>query len=134
MNIEKQELEFREVIRPLFLLMKLSGLAYENYLKSKIYLHARVIRSSNKKIYNHILANLSRIPEALQDDILQLLNHYDIWMEQFGEFEGSVKPTLSDPFIFYHIDQFSAFPKKAEQNIFNYYQQLNNSIRLLKDE
>ena len=134
MNIENQDLEFKEVIRPLYLLMKLSVKAYEKYLQNKIYLHALVIRSSNKKIYNHILSNLSRIPESLHEDILQLLNHYDIWMEQFREVEDLKKPSLSDNFIFYHIDQFSSFPRKSEENIFNYYKQVNNSIKLLADE
>jgi hypothetical protein len=134
MNIENQEHEFKEVIRPLYLLMKLSVKAYEKFMQNKIYLHALVVLSSNKKTYNHILANLAGIPESLQDDILQLLNHYDIWMEQFKEFEDLKKPSLSDSFIFYHIDQFSSFPKNSEQNIFNYYQQLNDSIKLLADE
>ena len=124
-----KETEFHEVILPLYLLMQLSAKAYKKYMVNKIYLHALVIRSSNKKISEHILSKLSLIPEQLQDDVLQLLNHYDIWMTQFADFEKNKKPALTDPFIFYHVDDLSAFPASAEQKIFDYYNHLNNYIK-----
>lgn len=132
MNIQTREAEFKEVILPLYLLLQLSRKAYTKYLLNKIYLHALVIRSSNKKIYDHLLTHLSQIAEPLQDDILELLNHYDIWMEQFREFETLKNPAVADPFIFYHIDEHSSFPQHAEQNIFDYYHHLNNSIKTNK--
>ena len=115
---------FKEIMLPLYLLMQLSRMAYQKYLQNKIYLHALAIRSSNRKIYDFIVAHLANLPEPLHDDFIQLLNHYDIWMAQFDEFETKNKPALSDGFVFYHIDDQSAFPKMAEQRIFDYYSQL----------
>lgn len=129
MSEQTREAEFKKVILPLYLLMQLSRKAYAKYMLNKIYLHALVIRSSNKKIYDHLLTHLSLIPESLQDDVLELLNHYDIWMEQFREFETLKQPAVADPFIFYHIDEHGSFPKNAEEKIFDYYHHLNNYIK-----
>ena len=69
---------FKEIMLPLYLLMQLSRMAYQKYLQNKIYLHALAIRSSNRKIYDFIVAHLANLPEPLHDDFLQLLNHYDM--------------------------------------------------------
>ncbi len=115
---------YHEFLSPLYLLMQLSRVAYGKYMQNKIYLHALAIRSSNQKIYDWVMAHLSLVPDSIQEDILQILNHYDIWMAQFSEFERDKQPRLEDPFIFYHIDNQSAFPKAAEQKIFDYYFQI----------
>lgn len=108
-------------IKELYLLMQLSRKAYAKYLQHKIYLHALCIRSSNKKIYCHLLENLATLPEEIENEALDLLNHYDIWMKQFKDFKAIQKPALGDEFVFHHLDDLSAFPKAAEQKIFDYY-------------
>lgn len=128
MLVYTKEEEYQKVVLPLYLLMQLSCKAYAKYLRNKIYLYALTIRMSNKKIYDFIIEHLSEIPESLQDDVLELLNHYDIWMEQFREFEANQRPSVADLFIFHHIDSQSAFPKLAEQHIFDYYSELKKSI------
>jgi hypothetical protein len=125
MQVENQSAGSRDYIRELYLLMQLSRKGYAKYMQNKIYLHALTIRAANRRIYSHIINNLSRLPEPLQDDALDLLNHYDIWMAQFREYEAGKKPALADPFIFHHLDAQSAFPKLAEQRIFDYYLSLN---------
>ena len=126
MTRQNKEIEFRELISPLYLLMQLSIKAYQKYLANKIYLHALVIRSANRKIYDHLLKNLHLVPDELQDEVLRLMNHYDIWMHQFEDFESRRKPGIEDEFVFYHIDEQSAFPRDAEKKIFDYYLQLKN--------
>ena len=101
--------------------MRLSELAYKKYLQNKIYLYSLTIRSSNEKVYNQILTNLSSLPEGLQEEGLLLLNHYDIWMQQFRDHEDRLKPQIGDLFIFHHLDPQSAFPREAEEKIKNYY-------------
>jgi hypothetical protein len=129
-----QHSEYSTIIRPLYLLMQLSIKAYKKYMQNKIYLHALVIRSANSKIYSFLLDNLARIPEPIEEEALQLLNHYDIWMTQFKEFESQHTPALSDSFVFHHLDVQSAFPREAEQTIFNYYHQLKNTIKKSTNE
>jgi len=126
--------EYQQIVLPLYLLMQLSIKAYKKYMQNKIYLHALVIMSSNIKVYNFIINHIGEIPEPIQDDALELVNHYDIWMTQFNAFEADKKPSLNDDFIFHHLDQQSAFPRQAEQNIFTYYHQLKSSIKPFTNE
>ena len=110
--------------------MQLSIRGYNKYLKNKIYLHALTIKSANTRIYNLIVSNLAYVPEELQDDILNLLNHYDIWFIQFNDYEMKIKPALSDNFIFTHLDDQCAFPRLSEQKIFKFYHEFKKEIQL----
>lgn len=125
MQVENQPSDRKNFMTELYLLMQLSRKGYAKYMQNKIYLHALTIRSANRRIYSHIINNLSLLPADLQDEALELLNHYDIWLAQFREFESEKKPSLADPFIFHHLDTQSAFPKMAEQRIFDFYLTLN---------
>ncbi len=118
MQMENPRLPF---LKELYLLMQLSRKGYAKYMKNKIYLHALTIRNANQRIYNLLISNLASIPSALENDALDLLNHYDIWMEQFRLFEKEKQPAAGDTFVFTHLDDQSAFPKDAEQKIFEYY-------------
>ena len=108
--------------------MQLSIKAYSKYLKNKIYLHALTIKSANTRIYNLIVTNPGYIPEELHDDVLNLLNHYDIWFTQFNDYEMKLKPGLSDNFIFTHLDDQCAFPRTSEEKIFQYYYDFKKEI------
>lgn len=120
-NNLKETAVFSELLSPLNFLLLLSGRAYEKYMGNKIYLHALNIRKSNQMIYQLLLDKLSLIPEEIQQDCIELLNHYDCWMLQFKEEEEKLKPSMKDPFIFYRIDEQVAFPRVSEQKIFGLY-------------
>ncbi len=132
MQMESQSEYPGSIVKTLYLLMQLSKKAYGKYLQNKIYLHALAIRSSNQKVYDHLLRHLPGWPDAIQDEALDLLNHYDIWMAQFSEFAAVKKPALADEFVFHHLDQLSAFPKAAEQKIFDYYHSIKNQETTVK--
>jgi hypothetical protein len=68
------------------------------------------------------------IPGELFDDAIALMNHYGIWMAQFDEWEKQHSPRLADQFVFYHLDDQSAFPKYAEQHFFDYYKKLKKEL------
>lgn len=90
-------------------------------MRNKIYLHALTIRNANQRIYHLLVSNLAILPSDLEEEALDLLNHYDIWMEQFKLYEKEKQPNAGDAFIFHHLDDQCAFPKEAEQKIFDYY-------------
>ena len=123
-----REEQYQKFLLPLFLFMQLSIKSYNKYLKNKIYLHALTIKSANTRIYNLIVTNPEYIPEDLHDDVLNLLNHYDIWFAQFNDYEMKIKPVLSDNFIFTHLDEQCAFPRASEQKIFQYYHDFKKAI------
>jgi hypothetical protein len=114
-----------ELLSPLNFLLRLSARAYEKYMGNKIYLHALNIRKANEMIYQLILDKMNFIPDEIQKDCIELLNHYDCWMLQFKDEEQKRKPLLTDEFIFYRIDDQMAFPRLSEQYIFETFKKFN---------
>lgn len=126
MHIKKDQ--FNTLLLPLYFFMQLSRTAYEKYSANRIFLHAEAIRLANKKVYKLLIDQASYIPDELQPDILQLLNHYDIWFTQFKIHKKKLKPSLGDEFVFYQLDNQSAFPKLVEEKIFTCYEQAKQEI------
>jgi len=120
--------QFHTLLHPLYFFMQLSRTAYAKYSANKILVHAEAIRRANRKVYKLLIEKTSYIPDELQNDILQLLNHYDIWFTQFKKHKKKLKPSLGDEFIFNQLDNQSAFPKAVEEKIFTYYEQLKQEI------
>lgn len=114
-----------EFLAPVNFLLKLSGRAYEKYMANKIYLHALNIRKANEMIYQLILEKIHLVPDKLQHDCVELLNHYDGWMLQFKDEESKRKPALTDEFIFQRADEQMAYPRSSEQHIFDTYLKFN---------
>ncbi len=107
-----------ELFLPLDFLLRLSGRAYEKYMRNKIYLHALNIRKANEMIYQLVLDKTHLIPDGIQKDCIELLNHYDCWLLQFKDEEQKRKPALTDEFIFFRVDDQIAYPRLSEQRIF----------------
>ena len=126
MHIKKDQ--FYTLLLPLYLFMQLSRTAYAKYSVNKIFLHAEAIKLANKKVYKLLIDQASYIPDELQPDILQLLNHYDIWFTQFKMHKKKLKPSLGDEFVFYQLDNQSAFPKLVEEKIVACYEKVKQAI------
>lgn len=94
-------------------------------MANKILLHALNIYEANNRIKELLINHPTHIPQELQDDAIELINHYSIWMNQFEEFRSRQVFELKDSFIFYHIDDQSAFPRQAEQHFTDYYNKQN---------
>lgn len=107
-----------EFLKPLEFLLRLSGRAYEKYMRNKIYLHARNIRKANELVYQLVIDKTHFIPDEIQKDCIELLNHYDCWLLQFIDEEQKRKPALTDEFVFYRADDQIAYPRLSEQRIF----------------
>jgi hypothetical protein len=114
-----------ELLSPLDFLLRLSARAYEKYMRNKIYLHALNIRKANEMVYRLVMDKIHLIPEEIQNDCIELLNHYDCWMLQFKDEEQKRKPLLTGEFIFYRLDDQMAFPRLSEQRIFETVKKFN---------
>ncbi|RYY71916.1 MAG: hypothetical protein EOO13_01385 [Chitinophagaceae bacterium] len=104
----------------LVLFFEMADLAFQKYLPNKFLLHALCIRKSNEAIYLHLAENACFWPAAIQMDVVQLLNHYDIWFSQFDDFRNQKSFELNEPFVFYHLDDQSAYPKNSAKVIYDY--------------
>ncbi len=110
----------QEKLQKLKMLFDLSDKAFKNYLDDKFYLHALCINKANKLIYAHIVENAAFWPTNLQLHLIVLLNHFDIWFVQFADFERQKDFKLNEAFVFYHLDNKSAYPKDAVEYIKSY--------------
>ncbi|MBN8864630.1 MAG: hypothetical protein J0H92_14750 [Sphingobacteriales bacterium] len=117
--------QYATLIAPLYFYFKLSDRAYKKYMANKILLHALNIYEANTRIKELLINHPTHIPHELLDDAIELINHYSIWMNQFEEFRGRQSFELKDYFIFYHIDDQSAFPRQSEQHFIDYYNKQN---------
>lgn len=124
-NNTAEEAAMTELLYPLDFLLRLSARAYEKYLRNKIYLHALNIRKANEMICKLVLDKIVYIPGALQQDCIELLNHYDCWLLQFIDEEQKRKPALNDEFVFARIDDQVAFPRLSEERIFEAVRKFN---------
>ena len=126
--IATKEEQFIKLIAPVNFFLRLSGKAYANYIINKIFLHAKRIKAANQKICGLIEEHPAYLPEELQADAIELLNHYGIWLAQFEECVGEQQPKLSDIFVLQQLDSQSAFPKSAEKHFFDYYEKMKEEL------
>jgi hypothetical protein len=108
-------------------LMRLSDVAFSKYLSNKFYLHALCLKKSNEAVYKYIIEKAPVWPDYLQPDMINLLNHYDIWFTQFEDFRAKKEFELNESFVFYHLDEQSAYPKAAVQKIMTFFNDLTDA-------
>jgi hypothetical protein len=111
-NIKNRKIN---ILGEVFLNFERSKIAYDNYIKEeKIYLHARILKECNLKIRELLLENAYIFEENLRKDALDLINHYDIWVEKWNDLKEKRDPQLYDVFIF---ENEYRFPKEAEKRL-----------------
>ena len=97
-------------------------------MANKIYLHALNIRKANEMIYKLVLDKINIIPVNLQQDCIELLNHYDCWFNQFSYEQNKRQPLISDEFVFLQIDNQVAYPRTKEKKIMGAYKKLKKQL------
>lgn len=97
--------------------------AYMAYLEcDSIYLYARILKDNNHAIVELLSGIHYLCPENIQQDILELTHHIDVWVSNWDYLEKELSPSLSDKFIFQNSVR---YPKIAEENIVNFYKGLD---------
>ena len=110
----------KKVHSKLLLYSDLSNKAFLNYSTAKLFLHAKCIKKNNMAIYKLLEKHIHIFSEEIQNEVFELLNHYDVWMIQFSDFRKTNKPKLNDSFVFFSLDSKSKFPKEAIPRILSY--------------
>ena len=67
------------------------------------------------------------IPTELIDDAIELIEHYDVWLEEFAKHRDAENPNLDQKFIYAGPKGFR-FPDKAEKNFKNKYDELREEL------
>jgi len=91
-----------------FLIDRSNKIYKDYYSKKPIFLYAKQLKVCNKKIIDFLYTK-----GYLFDDIESiniLLNHFEIWLFQFNEFETK-KTKLNEKFVFQKIKESIPYPK-----------------------
>jgi hypothetical protein len=115
-----------EFLGRLVILFKRSKKAYEQYIKSgQILLFAKILRECNESIVKELLAHSYLLQDNLFDDTIELINHYDIWIQLWDNLYSSDSFNLQDKFVF---ENSYTFPRESEKNLIDRFNTLKNEI------
>ncbi|MFC3415394.1 hypothetical protein [Algoriphagus hitonicola] len=122
-----KEKSVSELLGQIYIQFNRTNRAFNRYKNTNLYLEAKVLKDGNEKIRNLLLEKAHLIPAELIDDANQLIEHYDVWLEEFARHRDSENPNLDQKFIYAGPLGFR-FPKKAEENFKNKYHELRNEL------
>lgn len=94
----------------------------EYHANGCIYLYARILKENNKKIVELLVSIYSHLPLDLQQDVLDLIHHIDVWAALWDCLELEQNPKAHDKFIFKNT---VTYPSVAEHNLLKFYQSLD---------
>lgn len=80
-----------------------------------------VFKNSAEKIINMLITHASLMPLDLTKDALKIIEHYDVWLEQYKRHRTDKNST--EKFIFAGTIGYG-FPEESEQRIIEYYKTL----------
>jgi hypothetical protein len=106
--------------------LKRSEISYNNYLNDKKkFIHAKILKECNEQIRKLLLENSFLLSDSLQQDALNLISHYDIWIEKWKDLESKMQPDLDDEFVFQNT---VSFPKSSSINLEKKYLELKTNL------
>lgn len=94
--------------------------AYKSYLEEKDYLYAKALHKSNTRLMQLIVQNSAFFSAELREACLDLVEHLDVWFDQFSELEITLKPKIGDTFVFQRIPGSKAYPKGLREVFFQH--------------
>lgn len=88
--------------------------AFERWKRQQLFLEMEVVGRSNRYVRDLLLANGHLIPADLLEHASALVEHYDVWLEEFDRKRNAEKPDLDTEFIFVGPQGYR-FPADAER-------------------
>ncbi|GGG04066.1 hypothetical protein GCM10011344_00550 [Dokdonia pacifica] len=116
-----------ELLGQIYMQFNRTKRAFDRYQDTNVYLEAKVLKDGNEKIRNLLLEKAHLIPLELTDDASQLIEHYDVWLEEFNKHRNDENPNLDQKFIFAGPKGY-IFPRVAEQNFKKKYHELREEL------
>jgi hypothetical protein len=112
-----------ELLGQIYMQFNRTKRAFDRYNATNLYLESKVLKDGNEKIRNLLLDKAYLIPSELIEDANKLIEHYDVWLEEFARQRDTDKPNLDQKFIFVGPKGF-AFPIDAEKRFREMYHKL----------
>ena len=122
-----QEAAIAELLGPMVMQFDRIKRAFNRYQRKNIYLETKVIAEGNSTIKTLLLSRGHLIPTELIDDAGRLVEHFDVWLEEFERVRDEKKPELETPFVFVGPKGFG-FPTRSEQKFIEAFHRLRNKV------
>jgi hypothetical protein len=126
-SFQWKEKSVSELLGPIYLQFNRTKRAFHRYTATSLYLEAKVLKDGNEKIRNLLLEKAYLIPTELIEDADTLIEHYDVWLEEFNKQRESENPNLEQQFIFVGPKGFR-FPDNSEDKFKAKYHDLWNEL------
>jgi hypothetical protein len=111
-------------LKQLFFFLKQSEYCYQQYLSNgKKFIYAIAIRNVNSQLKDLIISNGYLLDQSLQNDLISLAFHLDIWIVKWDAHQKELNPRFDQLFVF---ENEVNFPKKAYQNLESEYLKIVN--------
>lgn len=107
----------QEVLRAITFQLDRAQRAYQLYRERPVYLHACNIYKGNAEVVNLLLAHGGSFDGALREGLLDLLEHLDVWTEQFHHLEDELNPGAETEFVFERFPGTKPFPQNIRDLI-----------------
>lgn len=89
-----------ELLAPINMQLNRTERALQRYVAGNLYLEAKILKEGNEAIRNLLVEKGHLIPASLLPDADKLIEHYDIWLEEFARVRNADKPDLDTKFVF----------------------------------
>ena len=122
-----KEKALSELFGPLQMQFERTHRAFRRWNRKNLYLEASVVRSGNEAIRNLLLEKGHLIPPYLMDDAVQLVEHYDAWLEKYEAVRGDAAVRDDVDFVFVGPDGYG-FPGLSEQNFKKEFRRLQQEL------
>ncbi len=111
-----------ELLAPLNMQFDRTKRALDRWHSKNLFLEAKVVGEGNRIIRDLLLNKGHLIPPELLENAGKLVEHYDVWLENFEKQRCSEAPDLETRFIFAGPDGFP-FPSESENGFRRIYRQ-----------
>ena len=104
-----------ELLGPLHMHFRAARAAYADYMANgKSFLFASSLRRINGGAHDLLLARGWLLPEALREDAVALVRHYDVWTSLWDDLAERTRPSFDEPFVF---ENSVTYPREAEARL-----------------
>ncbi len=120
---EWKEESVSELLGPMYMQFERTKRAFDRWEDKNLYLEGEIIRKGNTEIRDLLLQKAHLVPPKLLNHAGVLVEHYDLWLEEFYRQRTEAKGDDDAVFVFVYT-----FPRESEKLFRNAFLQYRNDL------
>jgi len=104
-----KEQSVSQLLGPMYMQFERTKRAFNRWEDKNLFLEGEIIRKGNTEIRDLLLKNAHLIPPELLTHAGALIEHYDLWLEEFNKQRTEAKENAEAAFVFVY-----SFPRDSE--------------------